>query len=90
MVRTSLPGGVLSPEQWLAADTLADEVADGTLRITTRQDLQFHFVHKGDLQPAHPHPQRPPRHDAGRLRRRRAQRRVLPGPRGRPRPATPC
>ena len=49
MVRTSLPGGVLSPEQWLAADALADEVADGTLRITTRQDLQFHFVHKGDL-----------------------------------------
>ncbi len=49
MVRTSLPGGMLSPEQWLAADILADEVADGTLRITTRQDLQFHFVHKGDL-----------------------------------------
>ena len=49
MVRTSLPGGVLSAEQWLAADALADEVADGTLRITTRQDLQFHFVHKGDL-----------------------------------------
>jgi sulfite reductase (ferredoxin) len=49
MVRTSLPGGVLSAEQWLAADALADEVADGTLRITTRQDLQFHFVHKRDL-----------------------------------------
>jgi sulfite reductase (ferredoxin) len=49
MVRTSLPGGVLSPEQWLAADALADDVADGTLRITTRQDLQFHFVHKGEL-----------------------------------------
>jgi sulfite reductase (ferredoxin) len=49
MVRTSLPGGVLSAEQWLAADALADEVADGTLRITTRQDLQFHFVHKGEL-----------------------------------------
>jgi sulfite reductase (ferredoxin) len=49
MVRTSLPGGVLSADQWLAADTLAGEVADGTLRITTRQDLQFHFVHKGEL-----------------------------------------
>ncbi len=49
MVRTSLPGGVLSADQWLAADDLAGEVADGTLRITTRQDLQFHFVHKGDL-----------------------------------------
>jgi len=49
MVRTGLPGGVLSPEQYLAADALADAVADGTLRITTRQDLQFHFVHKSNL-----------------------------------------
>ncbi|HEY1280861.1 MAG TPA: NADPH-dependent assimilatory sulfite reductase hemoprotein subunit [Acidimicrobiales bacterium] len=49
MVRTSLPGGVLTADQWLAADDLAGAVADGTLRITTRQDLQFHFVHKGDL-----------------------------------------
>ena len=49
MVRTSLPGGLLTAEQWLAADALADEVADGTLRITTRQDLQFHVVHQGDL-----------------------------------------
>jgi sulfite reductase (ferredoxin) len=49
MVRTSLPGGMLTPDQWLAADDLAGAVADGTLRITTRQDLQFHFVHKGDV-----------------------------------------
>ena len=80
------PGGVLSAEQWLAADDLADEVADGTLRITTRQDLQFHFVHKGDLRRLIAHAQRAPGHHAGRLRRRRAQRRVLPGPRARPRP----
>ena len=53
MVRTSLPGGVLSADQWLAADALADEVADGTLRITTRQDLQFHFVAQGRPAPAH-------------------------------------
>ena len=46
MVRTSIPGGVLTPDQWLAADSLADEVADGSLRITTRQGLQYHFVHK--------------------------------------------
>jgi sulfite reductase (ferredoxin) len=49
MVRTSTPGGVLTAEQYLAADALAGAVADGTLRVTTRQDLQFHFVHKGDL-----------------------------------------
>ncbi|MPY95849.1 MAG: NADPH-dependent assimilatory sulfite reductase hemoprotein subunit, partial [Acidimicrobiia bacterium] len=49
MVRTSLPGGVLTAEQWLAADALADQVGDGTLRVTTRQDLQYHFVAKQDL-----------------------------------------
>src|SRR5215213_7319382 len=42
MVRTSVPGGVLGPEQWLALDAAADEVGDGTLRVTTRQGIQFH------------------------------------------------
>ena len=49
MVRTSLPGGVLTAEQYLAMDALTDKVSDGTLRVTTRQDIQFHFVGKGDL-----------------------------------------
>ncbi|MGH9135662.1 MAG: NADPH-dependent assimilatory sulfite reductase hemoprotein subunit [Acidimicrobiales bacterium] len=48
MVRTAVPGGELSAEQWLALDRLAD-VADGTMRLTTRQGVQFHFVHKGSL-----------------------------------------
>ncbi len=49
MVRCSVPGGVLSREQWFEIDRLADEVADGRLRLTTRQGVQYHFVHKGDL-----------------------------------------
>lgn len=49
MVRTKIPGGALSAEQWLALDRLAGDVGDGTLRITTRQDIQFHFVYKADL-----------------------------------------
>lgn len=49
MVRTSLPGGVLSADQYLAMDALTDKVSNGTLRITTRQGIQFHFVNKGDL-----------------------------------------
>ncbi|MGH9247415.1 MAG: NADPH-dependent assimilatory sulfite reductase hemoprotein subunit [Acidimicrobiales bacterium] len=49
MLRTKLPGGELTAEQWLALDRLADELGNGTLRITTRQDIQFHFVHKSDL-----------------------------------------
>ena len=48
MVRTSVPGGRLSAEQWLAEDRLAD-LADGTMRLTTRQGMQFHFVPKGSL-----------------------------------------
>jgi len=30
-------------------DRLADEVANGTLRITTRQGIQYHFTHKASL-----------------------------------------
>ena len=49
MVRASLPGGRLSGEQYLVADQLADVVGDGTLRITSRQGLQWHHVGKVDL-----------------------------------------
>ena len=49
MVRASVPGGRITPEQWLALDRLAD-LADGTMRLTTRQGVQFHVVHKGSLQ----------------------------------------
>ncbi|MBI4024112.1 MAG: NADPH-dependent assimilatory sulfite reductase hemoprotein subunit [Verrucomicrobia bacterium] len=49
MVRTKLPGGDLSAEKYLAMDRLADEVGNGTLRITTRQGIQFHGVLKNGL-----------------------------------------
>ncbi len=49
MVRVGVPGGVVTPDQYLAMDRLADEIADGSLRITTRQDIQFHYVPKHDL-----------------------------------------
>ena len=48
MVRTSVPGGVITLEQWLALDRLA-ELADGAMRLTTRQGVQYHFVPKGQL-----------------------------------------
>ena len=51
MVRASVPGGALTGAQWLAMDALADEVADGTLRATTRGGVQWHFVQKGGVQP---------------------------------------
>ena len=49
MARVVIPGGALSSEQWLALDSLADEVADGTLRLTTREAVQLHGVIKGGL-----------------------------------------
>ncbi|MBI3828201.1 MAG: NADPH-dependent assimilatory sulfite reductase hemoprotein subunit [Planctomycetes bacterium] len=44
MVRTKIPGGQVTAEQYLALDGMADKLANGTLRITTRQDIQFHGV----------------------------------------------
>lgn len=50
MVRTKLPGGYLTAEQYLRHDDLASRYGNETLRITTRQGFQFHGILKGDLQ----------------------------------------
>ena len=49
MIRTRLPGGVCTPQQWLALDEIARRHANGTLRLTTRQAFQFHGVIKAEL-----------------------------------------
>ena len=49
MVRTKFPGGVLSAPQYLACDRLSDQYGEGTMRITTRQDFQFHGILKSNL-----------------------------------------
>lgn len=49
MVRTKFPGGVLSGKQYLACDDLVNLFGNKTLRITTRQDFQFHGVLKSNL-----------------------------------------
>ena len=49
MVRIRLPGGVLSPAQYLACDDLALRHANNTLRVTSRQGFQFHGVVKSRL-----------------------------------------
>ena len=51
MVRVGVPGGLLKPEQYLALDCLAEEAGDGSLRVTARQDIQFHKVRKARLKP---------------------------------------
>lgn len=49
MVRSRVPGGVLSARQYLVHDELAGRFANDTLRVTTRQTIQLHGVVKHDL-----------------------------------------
>ena len=49
MIRTKIPGGMLSAKQYIDLDNLSNEFSNKTLRITTRQTFQFHGVIKGNL-----------------------------------------
>jgi len=49
MVRTRIPGGKLTAEQMLAEIDLGDDLANGSVRLTTRQGIQHHGIIKGDL-----------------------------------------
>jgi len=49
MARLRVPGGVLTSRQWLAAERIAHERGNGTLRLTTRQTIQFHGIIKSNL-----------------------------------------
>src|SRR3954447_8662255 len=51
MVRVRLPGGVCTPAQWLKIDELARAHGQETLRLTTRQTFQFHWLLKNNLRP---------------------------------------
>jgi sulfite reductase (ferredoxin) len=48
MVRIKIPFGRLTPAQLEVLCDLAEEVSDQILHITTRQDVQLHFVHIED------------------------------------------
>jgi sulfite reductase (ferredoxin) len=52
MLRCRMPGGLMTARQYLYFDELADRRANGSLRITVRQGIQFHGILKGDLKPA--------------------------------------
>lgn len=49
MIRGRIPGGVMTPRQWCVFDELAWLYGNNTLRITTRQSIQFHGVVKANL-----------------------------------------
>jgi sulfite reductase (NADPH) hemoprotein beta-component len=44
MARGRIPGGVMTSKQWLVFDELASKYGNNTLRITTRQSIQFHGI----------------------------------------------
>jgi len=49
MLRVRAAGGVVTPEQWLVMDDLAQKYANGTIRLTTRQSFQLHGIIKWDM-----------------------------------------
>jgi sulfite reductase (ferredoxin) len=52
MVRIKAPGGgAFKAEQWACLDEAGDAYADGTLRITSRQGIQYHRVYGPKLAP---------------------------------------
>ncbi|HSG71313.1 MAG TPA: nitrite/sulfite reductase, partial [Planctomycetaceae bacterium] len=48
MQRIKIPYGGLNPEQLETLADLAEEYSDGIAHITTRQDVQLHFIHLED------------------------------------------
>jgi sulfite reductase (NADPH) hemoprotein beta-component len=53
MVRLRIPGGLLTPEQYIAINHVAGEHSTGTIKITTRQTIQLHGILKSHARPAH-------------------------------------
>ncbi len=51
MIRGRIPGGVMTSNQWKVFDDLATQYGNNTLRLTTRQSIQFHGVVKAGLGP---------------------------------------
>lgn len=51
MIRLRLPGGFLTPEQWIAVHDVAGENSTGVIKITSRQTLQLHGIIKSKIKP---------------------------------------
>ena len=51
MIRLRLPGGFISGQQWIAANSIAGENSTGVIKITTRQTIQLHGLLKAKIKP---------------------------------------
>jgi len=52
MIRAKLPGGILGPDRLLALAEVAERWGGGKGHVTTRQNVQFHFVPTADVEDA--------------------------------------
>lgn len=52
MIRARIPGGVVTPAQWVQLDDVAEKYGNQTIKITTRQTIQYHCVIKSNLKAA--------------------------------------
>ncbi|GAA4732168.1 NADPH-dependent assimilatory sulfite reductase hemoprotein subunit [Flavisolibacter ginsenosidimutans] len=51
MIRMRIPGGLLTPEQWIGAHHIAGKYSTGVIKITTRQTIQLHGILKHNVKP---------------------------------------
>ena len=51
MIRLRIPGGLITPEQWIAAHHVAGKYSTGVIKITTRQTIQLHGILKRNIKP---------------------------------------
>lgn len=51
MIRLRIPGGDITADQWIKLQDCCDKNASGTIKITTRQTVQFHGVVKAKMKP---------------------------------------
>ena len=51
MIRLRIPGGLITPQQWIAAHHIAGAYSTGVIKITTRQTIQLHGILKRDIKP---------------------------------------
>lgn len=51
MIRLRLPGGLLTPQQWIALHEITEEHTTGVIKITTRQTVQLHGILKSHIKP---------------------------------------
>lgn len=51
MIRLRLPGGFMTPEQWIGMHHIAGDHSTGVIKITTRQTIQLHGIVKSHIKP---------------------------------------